>query len=255
MVGTRALAISLLAVVTLTLGGCKSEPQVGYQEAYEQKMYAQALEKASMIATDERADDRQKAALVAGMSAQQLGQTAEAKKWLKPLMMCPDKSIAARAKASLGLIAKNEGRNAEAATLLSNSAEQLDGNDAAQAQINAGDAYRKMGLESKARESYANAKTEADDPAIRATADEKGRPVNYFVQCGAYSTRQAADRQVKAIRSQVTKAGQPAPTVLQMAPNGTPLFVVQVGPYTDKQAAMVAKAKMGMQTAAVTARQ
>lgn len=255
MLRSRILAPSLLALLSCALGGCQGEPQVSYQEAYEQKMYAQALDKSTSIALDERAPDRQRAALVAGMSAQQLGQTAEAKKWLIPLKFSPDKEIAARAKASLGLIAKSEGKNAEAAALLSNSAEQLDGNDAAQAQINAGDAYRKMGLESKAREAYTTAKTEADDPAIKAAADQKAKPQSYFVQCGAYSTRQAADRQVKAIKNQVAKAGQPSPTVLQMAPNGTPLFVVQVGPYSDKQQALVAKAKMGMQTAAVTARQ
>lgn len=252
----RALVVatSLLAAAT-AMTGCQQKPQLSYQEAYEQKQYAQALEKASPIGVDEHANDRQRAALVAGMSAFQLGQTAEARKWLIPLRISTDRDIAARAKATLGLIAKNEGKAAEAATLLASSAEQLEGDDAAQAQLNAGDAYRQMGLESKAREAYTSAKTDAEDPAIKAVADLKSRPQTYYVQCGAYSSRQAADRQVKAIRPQTTKAGQPAPQITQMNPNGTPLFVVQVGPYTDRQQAMVAKSKMNMTTAAVVARQ
>lgn len=250
----RLIAVLSLATAAC-LGGCNHEQQLSYQEAYEQKMYPQALDKATLVATNEQAPDRQRAQLVAGMSAQQLGQNTEARKWLAPLRMSQDKDIAARAKASLGLLAKSEGKNAEAATLLRDSAEHLDGDDAAQAQLNAGDAYRKLGLESQAREAYANAKSEADDPALKAAAALKGKPLTYFVQCGAYSTRQAAERQIKALRPAIAKAGQPAPMILQMSPNGTPLFVVQVGPYTDKQQAMMARGKIGLTNTVVLARQ
>lgn len=249
------IALPFMLLAASLTGGCAQEKQLSYQQAYEQKLYPQALEKASMVGVDEHAPDRQRAALVAGMSAQSMGQNAEAKKWLVPLRMSPDRDIAARARATLGLIAKAEGKTAEAATLLSGSADQLEGDDAAKAKIMAGDAYRQMGLEKQARAEYTEAKTEADDPTLKATADQKARPQSYYVQCGAYSTRQAADRQVKAIKPQVAKAGQPAPAVFQMAPNGTPLFVVQVGPYSDKQKAMAAKARMNLTSAAITARQ
>lgn len=246
------ILLSLLAL--LGLGGCSHEAPRTYQEAYEQKLYPEALDKASLVATDEHAKDRQRAALIAGMSAQSLGQYAEAKKWLIPLKMSPDRDIAARARASLGLIAKAEGKPAEAATLLTASADQLSGDDAAQAKINAGDAYRQMGLEKQAREEYNGAKTEADDPSLKAAADQKAKPTAYYIQCGAFSTRQAADRQVKTITPQASKASQPLPTVVQMNPNGTPLFVVQVGPYKDKSLAMTAKARMNLQTAAIISR-
>jgi cell division protein FtsN len=252
-----SFAATLLAPLSLAafLGGCQQQQQLTYQQAYEQKLYPQAFDKASQIGTDEHAPDRLRAALVAGMSAQSMGKNEEARKWLVPLKYCPDKDIAARARASLGLIAKSEGKSAEAATLLAGSADNLEGDDAAKAKMIAGDTYRQMGLESKAREEYTEAKSEAEDPSLKAKADLKARPQSYFVQCGAYSTRQAADKQVKAIKPQVTKAGQPAPTVLQMTPNGTPLFVVQVGPYADRQQAMSAKARMNLTSAAVTARQ
>ncbi|HYD01150.1 MAG TPA: SPOR domain-containing protein [Phycisphaerales bacterium] len=237
------------------LAGCRTEQQLSYQEAYAQKLYPQALEKATPIANDEHAADRQRAALIAGMSAQSMGQNVEARKWLAPLRLSPDRDIAARARATLGLVAKAEGKAAEAATLLAGSAETLDGDDAARAKIHAGDAYRQIGLEKQARQEYQGATSEAEDPALKAAAAQKARPMGYFVQCGAYSTRQAADKQVKAIKPQVAKAGQPAPMVIQMAPNGTPLFVVQIGPYHDKQQAMSAKARMNLASAAITARQ
>ncbi|MBY0307745.1 MAG: SPOR domain-containing protein [Phycisphaerales bacterium] len=251
----RTPGLIALGIAAATLAACQQPKQLSYQEAYEQRLYDQALDKASLVAGDDHAPDRSRAALVAGMSAQALGKTSEAKQYLAPLRVCPDKDIAARAKASLGLIAKGEGKNAEAVVLLKSSAEQLDGDDAAQAQLNAGDAYRKLGLEAQAREAYANAKTEAEDPTLRAAADQKSRPQTFFVQCGAYSTRQAAERQVKAIRAKVIKAGQPAPAIIQLNPNGTPLFVVQVGPYRDRQAAMVARGRIGLDNTAVLARQ
>lgn len=248
--------LSTLALAALSLlGGCHQDEQLNYQQAYEQKQYAQALDKATLVAQDDHAQDHQRAALVAGMSAQSLGKYDEAKKWLIPLKLSPDKDIAARARASLGLIAKAEGKTAEAATLLSGSADQLDGDEAARAKMNAGDAYRQLGLETKAQEEYKEASTEATDPTLKAAASQKARPLVYFVQCGAYSSRQAAEKQVKAIAGQVAKAGQPAPTISQSAPNGTPLFAVRVGPYADKQQAMTAKARMNLSGAAVTTKQ
>jgi cell division protein FtsN len=252
---TSRFLAAAVAAVSCVLGACNSQPQLTYQEAYEQKLYPQALDKATLVATNESAPDRQKAALVAGMSAQAMGQNSEARKWLAPLRMSEDKDIAARAKASLGLVAKSEGKDAEAATLLASSAEHLDGNDAAQAQLIAGDSYRKLGLESQARTAYANARSEADDPALKAAADKKAQPQKFFVQCGAYSTQGAAERQVKAIRASVAKAGQPAPVIVQLAPNGIPLFVVQVGPYPDRTQANMAKAKIGVGNSTVLARQ
>lgn len=237
------------------IGGCQYEPQLSYQEAYEQKLYTQALDKATPIATDERANDRQRAALVAGMSAHSLGKNADAKKWLIPLKYSTDQDVAARARATLGIIAKGEGKPAEAATLLSDSADKLEGNDAAKAKIIAGDAYRQLGMESKAREEYNGAQSEAEDPALKAAADQKARPMSYFVQCGAFSTRLAAEKQQRAVRAQAVNAGQPAPLILQLAPNGTPLFVVQIGPYPDMQQAQRAKAQMNLASAAVTKRQ
>lgn len=251
---TYPLIVATLLTAALA-GGCQYEPQLSYQQAYEQKLYAQALDKASPIATDEHANDRQRAALVAGMSAHSLGKNAEAKKWLIPLKYSTDNDVAARARATLGIIAKAEGNPAEAATLLSDSADKLDGNDAARAKIIAGDAYRQMGMETKAREEYTGAKSEAEDPALKATADQKARPMSYYVQCGAFSTRLAAEKQQKAVRSQAAKAGQPAPLILQMSPNGTPLFVVQIGPYPDMQNAQRAKAQMNLASAAITKRQ
>ena len=60
---------------------------------------------------------------------------------------------------------------------------------------------------------------------------------------------------MKAIRAKVIKAGQPEPAIIQLNPNGTPLFVVQVGPYRDRQAAMVARGRIGLDNTAVLARQ
>lgn len=243
------------ALLALTCAGCHSAPERTYSEAYEQKLYTEAYDKASLVAVDEHAKDRQRAALVAGMSAEAIGRNADAKRLLAPLRLSTDRDIAARATATLGLIAKKEGRHAEAAALLSSSGERLEGDGAANARILAGESYQRLGLDAQARSEYQQAKGEAESAELKAAAERKSTARPYVVQAGAYSTRTAAERAAKSIRPAVLKAGQPLPTIVEMAPNGTPLFAVQVGPYHDKATAMAAKAKMNLASAAVTTRQ
>jgi hypothetical protein len=100
------IALAALAI-TLSLAGCKShQPELTYTQAYDQKLYDQALNKAAPVAEDPKRKDRERAALVAGMSAYSLQNYPQATAYLTPLRASLDKEISARAGATLGLIAR-----------------------------------------------------------------------------------------------------------------------------------------------------
>lgn len=246
----------LILTLTLLAGGCKSRSnELSYTQAYEQKLYAEAYDKAKPIAQDPKQKDREKAALIAGMSAYSLKRPDEAKTLLTPLRSSLDKDVSSRSLATLGLIAKDQGRHSEAAVLLKESSANLDGDDAAKAKLYAGDSLRKIGLEGQARDEYRQGASEADDPALKQALSDRSRPVKYVVQAGAYSTRTAADKQAKALLQPALKYRQPIPIVQEVDSGGRKLFAVQMGPYSSRAAAQESVNCLKIKGASVAIRQ
>lgn len=251
--------LTLLALACSSLLGCKAtQPELTYMQAYEQKLYTEALTKAAPIAESKTAPDAERAALVAGMSAQALGQTQDATRYLTPLKASTNKEIAGKARTSLGLLAARQGDNQQASVLLSTGAEQLDGDDAARAKMHAGAAMEKIGLQEMAMRQYQAGVSEADDPALRAMLRDRTKPTPFYVQAGAYSTRAQADAEAKRIARNVIRAGQPTPKVVAVtSAAGKRLYSVQIGPYRDATAArsgMAAMQQLGVKSGTVTRR-
>lgn len=251
--------VMLAAAGCAALTGCKArQPELTYMQAYEQKLYSEALTKAAPVAESKTAPGAERAALVAGMSAQALGQTQDATRYLTPLKASTNKEIAGRARTSLGLLAASKGDNQQASVLLSTGAEQLDGDDAARAKMHAGAAMEKIGLQEMAMRQYQAGVNEADDPALRAMLRDRTKPAPFYVQAGAYSTKAQADAEVKRIARSVIRAGQPTPKVVAVTSStGKRLYSVQIGPYRDAAAArsgMAAMQQLGVKSGTVTRR-
>src|SRR5690606_19790353 len=108
-----------------------------------------AAKDAASAATDPR--DRERAMLIAGLSAQALGQSADAEFWFKQVERSSDPEIAGRARAGIGLLALDAGDHTKAAALLSTASAQLKGDESARASLFAGQAYEAMGRLDRAR--------------------------------------------------------------------------------------------------------
>jgi hypothetical protein len=253
----RHIAAPLFVLLIGALGtACASKPvqEVTYLQAYEQKQFADAFDKAAARAQDPQAADRERAQLVAGMSAQALGRRDEARRLLTPLRASQDKDIAGRAETTLGLIAAQTGDNRAASVLLKSGARKLDGQDAALANLHAGAAMERIGLRDMASRQYASGVAETTDPALRSMLTERAKPSAYFVQLGAFATRAAADRRAQQVLQSRTAKSEPAPVVVEQTVNARTLFAVQVGPYSTPEAARLAQIRLGPASSTITHR-
>lgn len=149
----------VVAWSALTLGGCASkpaalEPANDYVAMYSSGQYQSAFEVSSNVAASMRAVDRTRAALIAGLSAQALDRSADARKFLTPLLDDSDDGISGKAAAALGLIAQQKNEHAAAADLLSKASTKLLNDDKARAAMYAGDSFRALGKLDEAQKQY-----------------------------------------------------------------------------------------------------
>lgn len=257
---TIRAAFLLLAVVTL-VSGCSSPKQQGnadFVKAFEQHKYAEAYDSAAAAATKLKGQDRDRAALIAGQSAQAVNRNDDARMWLEPLLNNPDSAIAGRAGATLGLVALEQGENSKAAELLDAASRKLSGDEAARAAMYSGDALRNMNQGSRARESYVRAqamvKTDADlrthigerlsgTTTIAAPAPGKGR---YSVQVGAFgSPSRAGEAAVKYGRFGATRVVQ------SPGASGQTFHKVRIGSFASRAEAETLKNKIGSEARVV----
>lgn len=242
-----ALMLALGLLGTFMLGACAAQPSLTYQQAYDQRNYAQALKMASDAAEKPGASEteRERALLIAGMSAQALNQPASARKYLNPLRTSANPDIAGRATTSLGLLAAQQGDNRAAGQLLSSGAKKLDGDDAAMAKLHAGAAFERMGMHELAMQQYAAGIGETTNPALRTMLESRNKPTSYYVQTGAFSTRKAAEQAASTQLRTVVKKGERAPIVVENKREGRVLYAIQIGPYPSRDLANGALARLG----------
>lgn len=250
--------VGLCAIVAIALTGCSMNRggSVDYIKAFEQREYQTSLAAAGDVAANQSADPaiRQRASLIAGMSAFELRNYEQAEQYLTPLRASPDEQVAGRARATLGMIAKARGEHSKAAGLLEGSGDQLQGDDAARAKALAAESYRKLGLETKARETMREAASEATDSKLREQLNTASRPVTYTLQAGAFSTTTAAEKRAREIGVKVIRSGQPSPVVTTLNRNGRTLYAVQVGIYGSQAAARAAQSRTGVPGLTIVAR-
>ncbi|MBC7834244.1 MAG: SPOR domain-containing protein [Phycisphaerales bacterium] len=253
------------AVVAAGLPGCanKADGPDGYVALYDQGNYAEAHDLATEHMNDASGPEKERAALISGLAAHALGKIAEAERALRPLTSSQDAAIAGRAGATLGLIASQRGDHQRAGDLLSAASKRMSGDEAAQASLNAGDAYAKANQLDKARAQYSVGATLADDPQLKAALDERiasasgagaaagsgggaSVPGPFAVQLGVFTKRANADAEAVRAGRAAASAGLPGSRVVQRSGRaGRTEFVVLVGGFPSKQAATQAKSSLG----------
>jgi septal ring-binding cell division protein DamX len=207
--------------------------------------YAAAKATASSQAARSSGIERDRANLIAGLSAAQLGENPEASRLLSPLTTHSDPEIAGRAIAGTGLVARNQGDKARGASLMSDGAKKVTGDMAAKGHMAAGDTYAEIGARDQAMAEYRAGAAVAQRPDLKSSLQERLEGKRYTVQVGAFASRANADRKAGEVRSKAESLGLGAPKVQTGTASGKTSYLVQIGNYPTRQDAKLAALKMG----------
>jgi tetratricopeptide (TPR) repeat protein len=257
--GSKRSASRATATESVASGTAKGD----YVELFRTGQYSASYESAVAAAVKGRAAEREKAALIAGLSAHALDRNAEAARWLKPLQESRDATIAGKALVTLGLVAQERGEHNDAAAMLSLASTKLQGDEAGRAAMYAGDSYRALGSKSKADELYAKAQQLAStDGQLRVLAGDRLRGIapgpgvigratsssplvvpgttpRYTVQAGAYEELRRAQREAQKLSSRF------AVRVVPIRKGRSTLYAVRVGMFSSRDAADVVRKQVG----------
>lgn len=235
-------------------------PMAEYAELYEQGQFQRAKVEAEDAAAKSKGAAREQALVVAGMSAHAMKDNAEAERILRPLTTSSDMRVAGRAKATLGLIAQEKGRDEEASQLLLDASKQLAGDESARASLHAGDSLVKLNRPEKARIQYQIGLASAKDPELRKDLQQRiggasgpgaapGGGVargGFTIQLGAFTQRANADKAAQAAAGKASNAGLTAPRIVKGTDTkGREVWYVWVGQFGSRQAAANARTKLG----------
>ncbi|CAN5713979.1 hypothetical protein BH11PLA1_BH11PLA1_11010 [soil metagenome] len=241
-----------------TLSGCSGAAQQNQfaeaSDAYRAGRFQESFAKSEEVAKASEGVLHDRAALIAGQSAQAMSKTSEAEKWLRPLLNNADKEVSGNANATLGLIAFNARRYAAAAPLLNAASVKLQGDDAARAALYAGSSSEQMGQTVQAKASFTRALASAQDPSLKRTIQDRLTAGPYTIQLGAFQSRDKAALIGRQHAPAATRAGLPAPLV-KATPlgGGSQLFAVQVGMFASRPTAETAMARAGLPGVVVSA--
>lgn len=253
------LGVGLIGGVMGGVGGCaSSQPRVSpaYVSSYNAGQYQAAYRDAVTLAREDPSGqrplvgstERARAALVAGLAAHAMGRDTEAERWLNPLVEYGDTSIAGRAGAAIGLIASSRGEYESAATLLVAAAGKLTGDESARASFYAGEALSALGRDGQARVQYALASASArQDSPLRRRIEQRISTGRYSIQLGAFSKRNHAQAVVDDAKARAQELGLGPPRIiLSTDKRNRRLYVVRVGTFHDRNAALDSLRKLGV---------
>ena len=170
----NAAAAATAACLALLLG-CNQQARTdeAFIGEYRSGDYGQAYRDAEAKAQSSEGEAKDRASLMAGLAAYAERKPETAERWLTPLTTNANTEIAGTAEWTLGLIALDRGNNVRAANLLPSAAGKLKGDDAAKANVAAGDASSRLGRTSEARERYQAAVDGATMESTRAEARQR----------------------------------------------------------------------------------
>ncbi len=243
MLGTIACAL----IGAAALCGCESGRTSRAASLYDRGDYPAALREAETAHAGANGVRRDRAALIAGMSAHRLKRYSEAERWLRQAAGSTDAEVAGRASATLGLVNVERDNFSAAALDFSAAGRRLKGNEAARAHYFAGEASMLQGRPDAARRSYTEARSLTTDPVLRTRIESRlAAPRAYTLQIGAFADRANAQKAMSSVGAKARSAGLPAPTLSVNSQIGTrPLYVVQLGRFNTREEAMTAKASLG----------
>src|SRR5690606_25084598 len=164
------VAALLVALLTL-LPGCQRQLRPGQvadaSAAYQAGQYQRAYRQAAAVASTAGAPNRDQAALVAGLAAQQLNDWDAAERYLLQAAFSDDPLVAGDALASLGLAYAKREQYGKSAQALLKAAPRLQGQDRANAYFYAAIAQQKLGQWAQARTNFVLARNASSDPSFR----------------------------------------------------------------------------------------
>ena len=242
-------AIRWLAV-PLLLAGCAAPTTSTTAEAdlnrsledYRAGRYATALQVAGAVQESASGDERCDAAYVGGLAAYRLGDLAEARARLSLAIDSESPPTAGKARAVLGLVLVDQGRSDEAAGHFAAASRALEGDNARQAARNAARAYERTG-----DEAAAGAWLRVAEGRSRWAVTDGAAPAGTFtLQAGAYRRRPSAER--AAVEAAVLAEDHglaPVRIVPRRDERGEVLYVVQVGRFESRTAAVSARQRLG----------
>ncbi|MHC4992861.1 MAG: SPOR domain-containing protein, partial [Planctomycetota bacterium] len=183
------------------------------------------------------ASRQHEAAYLAGLSAFQMEDIDEAELRLSMAARASDPSVAANARAMLGLVRLEQGRHGDAASLLTGAADALNGDDAFQAARFAELASRGVG-------------TRRGRPATRSS---QGSGAGFTIQAGAFRERDRAEAVAMEIAQLRPNASVKPVQILQDRDSmGRPLYLVQFGRFSTRHEAASIREQLGRRAYIVT---
>jgi cell division septation protein DedD len=248
-------AQALFLMVCLSAAGCKSAQHNGTLQTavddYNAQRYTQAHELAIEIEGQAKAGQREDAAYLAGLSAYQLRQTDEAERQLLIAAGSTNAQTSAKAKAMLGQVRLDQRRPREAAALLTETAQALDGEDARKAAYNAGVAYQQVGDSASSKKWLAMAGGATDQPVPMSSSSQVSAigpttGASFALQVGAFREKNRAKRAADDAAKLAQRDGLGQVRIVpQRDVRGKPLYLVQFGSFPTRGAAAAARAKLG----------
>lgn len=250
-IAKRVVLLGFGAGVMLGVSGCAGGGRAtgadtsSYVSQFSRGDYAEAKTTALEAAGRSSGTERDRANLIAGLSAAQLGHNVEAQRLLSPLTSNGDREIAGRAIAGTGLVARNQGEKARAATLMADGAKKLTGDPAAKAFLASGDTYAEIGAKEQAMTQYRAGTAVVQGQHLRTALLERLEGKRYTVQLGAFTNKSNADKKAGEVRSRLVALGLGAPRIQQGVIKGKTSYLVQVGDFASKTEARTASMKVG----------
>jgi tetratricopeptide (TPR) repeat protein len=209
---------------------------------YHAGRYATALQEAAAVQESTAGVEQCDAAYVGGLAAYRLGDLAEAGARLTVAIDSASPPTAGRARAVMGLVLVDQGRPDEAAGHFAAASRVLDGDNARQAAFNAARAYDRTGDEAAA-EAWLRVADGRSRWAITGSAPAAG---NFTLQAGAFRRRPSAEEAAVEAAALAEDHGlSPVRIVPRHDERGEVLFLVQVGRFESRTAAMNARRRLG----------
>jgi cell division septation protein DedD len=235
------ICLSLLPFLT----GCGAPPQLGQAyEAYHRGDYSAAIAIAKPLAANDATGE---AAYLAGLSAYQLRDGAEAERYLR---MAVDRNApgsprtSGDAHAMLGRLHADRDQHAAAVNHYTIAASRLAGRDRAQALYYAAISQQAMGQWDAARQNLALARAATNDPAVLAKIDRQSGMIGWTLQFGAYGEEKNARAAFASVAAKAAKLSFGPPRLVAANDSGRRLYLVQLGRFANEAEARSAMARV-----------
>jgi len=215
---------------------------------YREGRYRSAYTTATFVYSQNRgkAGVREQAGYLAGMSAYQLKRYDEAGRYLKPLTTSGNALLAGNASATLGLVDREQHRDAEAVVHFKDAYRELSGQDRAEAAYQCAMTYRAMGRPTQARQQFLLARGASQDGRFRTMVGRYLEDTGWTIQIGAFSTLERARARVAEYERMPSRKSLGSARIIDEydTVKRKSLYLVQVGNFLDYELASLARSRI-----------